>query len=543
MTDEHHADNHSVGDDGEPEGLAPQVTVAELMARLGRQQDTGSRRRRAAEDEDERDPSRNSDDPSRNSGDPSRNSDDPSRNSGDPSRNSGDPSRTSDDPREPAPRSAASGRDLGTDSGAEDGSDIDGAGNDNSDDDELASNSLDSAAEQPRSSVLLDPSEDGERDRRSIYQRHPAVRALLVVGIVVGIVAAYYVAVLFIARAQIARESVLRVDGAEVVDRPLQEGAQNYLITVSDSSSHDANGAQITALAHLSANEKRLVIVSFPRTTVVDIPPCGTAKKPVATFTGTIESAYAAGGARCSVAAVQATTGIMINHYIGVDLGKFPEVVDALGGIDVCLKDPLKDPAQKLSLPAGTTTLDGKQAADYVRAVNQGSGDDPARATRQIDFLSKLFSAALSAQTLINPVRATKFAFASAAALTIDDSTTLGQMRTLAGSLSDLGKHEKSGAAVIVVPPMSAATIPLPDSSAVGLRIDDNAGPAMFDAIINDQPLESTPAGGQDQQPADSTAKPNPNAGPGAVDDAQGSTWGAPSESAPTATAPVVETC
>lgn len=468
----------------DPDELPPQLTVAELLARLGQQPSNTPRRRRAAEDDQV------------------------------------DEAAGVEAQAEPVP-------------GNPDGREPDER-------DERASGESESAGASRRPEPSLDPSEDGERDRRSVYQRHPAVRALLVVGIVVAVVAAYYVAVLFIARSQIARESVLRVDGAEVVDRPLQEGAQNYLITVSDSSSHDTTGAQITALAHLSADEERVVIVSFPRTTVIDVPPCGTAKKPVAPFTGTIESAYAAGGARCSVAAVQETTGIMINHYIGVDLGKFPQVVDALGGLEVCLKAPLHDPAQKLSLPAGTTTLDGEQAADYVRAVNEGTGDDPARATRQIDFLSKLFSAALSAQTLLNPVRATKFAFASANALTIDDSTTLGQMRTLAGSLSDLGKHQKSGAAVIVVPPMSSTTVPLPDTSAVGVRIDDNAGPAMFDAIINDQPLESTPTGGQGQPPADTAAEPSQNTGPGAVDDGQGSSQ---SEAPVAGASPVVETC
>lgn len=499
----------------DPDEPPPQVTVAELLARLGQQPGNTPRRRRAADDDvSEVDGVAEVDDAETAASETSETSE-----------TDGD----ADAIANTAPGPAAREHDVPADC--------------EPDEPEPEPDEPEPAGESPRPGPLLDPSEDGERDRRSIYQRHPAVRALLVVGIVVAIVAAYYVAVLFIARSQIARESVLRVDGAEVVDRPLQEGAQNYLITVSDSSGREASGAQITALAHLSADEKRVVIVSFPRTTVVDVPPCGTAKKPVAPFTGTIESAYAAGGARCSVAAVQETTGIMINHYIGVDLGKFPKVVDALGGLNVCLKAPLRDPAQKLSLPAGTTTLDGQQAADYARAVNQGTGDDPARATRQIDFLSKLFSAALSAQTLINPVRATKFAFASADALTIDDSTTLGQMRTLAGSLSDLGKHEKSGAVVIVVPPMSTTTVPLPGSSAVGVRIDDNAGPAMFDAIINDQPLGSTPTEGQPQLPADTTVKPSPNAGPGAVDDGQGSTWGSPSEPPAPGASPVVETC
>ena len=85
---------------------------------------------------------------------------------------------------------------------------------------------------------------------------------------------------------------------------------------------------------------------------------------------------------------------------------------------------------------------------------------------------------------------------------TLDDKTSLGQLRTLGSALGDLGKHDGSGAAVIVVPPMSTQTITLPDSSAPGLRIDDSAGPAMFTAIINDEPVESTPADRQQDLPS-----------------------------------------
>lgn len=394
--------------------------------------------------------------------------------------------------------------------------------------------------------IPIDPSEEGERERRTIYQRHPAARALLVVGIVVAVVVAYYVAVLFIARGNIDRQDVLRVNGPEIVDPRMQDGAQNYLIVISDSASKDAAGAQITALAHLSADEKRLVIVSFSRTTVVDVPPCGTSDKPVPAFTGTIESAYAAGGARCSVAVVQATTGIRINHYIGVDLGKFPKVIDALGGLDICLRAPLEDPALKLSLPAGTTTLDGSEATDYVRAVNQGSGDDPGRAARQINFLSTLFSKALSAQTLLNPVRTTTFAFASADVLTLDSNTTLGQLRTLGTFLSDLGATGNGKSAVIVVPPMSTETVVLPGTTEPGLRIGDNGGPALFDAIITGQPVETTPSGNPGGTPSYGRAKTDANAGPGAIGEGtgQGSTRsGGNGGEQESGTPPVAEVC
>lgn len=319
--------------------------------------------------------------------------------------------------------------------------------------------------------------------RRS--KRHGGIRALIVVGVIAVLIVAYYVVILLVSRSQVTRADVLHPDSADVVDAAAQQNVDNYLIVIGDRSGANA-GAQITALAHVSADGSKLVIVSFPRQTIVDVPPCGTKGSPVEPFTGTLEAAFAKGGSRCSIAAVQEATGIRINHYVGIDLQRFGQVVDAVGGIKLCLRQPLKDPQLNLSIPAGQVTLNGTKATDYVRAVNRNSGDDPQRANRQVDFLAKLFDKVLSAQTVLNPVRMTQFALATADALTLDPDTTLGQLRSL-GELFGGGSAKVS----IVVPPMSATTLKVPGSSLKGARIDDVTGRSLFDSIIAGQQLPS----------------------------------------------------
>lgn len=348
------------------------------------------------------------------------------------------------------------------------------------------------------------------RGKPSWRKRHPALLAAIVLGVVLVLGVAYYATVLLVAQDRITREAVLRVNGPEILEPQLQTDTQTYLIVVSDSAAKSGS-AEVTALAHLSADESRLVIVSFPRETLVDVPACGSANRPVSAFTGTLAATYARGGGRCSVAAVQALTGIRINHYLGVDLARFPKMIDSLGGVSVCLTAPLRDPDNGVSLPAGQTELTGTQATDYVRAVAGGAGADPARASRQISFLSTVFSEALGASTLANPVRVTKFAFAVADVLSLDPDTSLGDLRDLGSHLRDLSAGRETGKVSIVVPPVTP--VGSGDTAAAYEALDPDQSRAMFDAIIAGQPIPdiSTQPPASSAPPADPSASGPPS--------------------------------
>ena len=84
---------------------------------------------------------------------------------------------------------------------------------------------------------------------------------------------------------------------------------------------------------------------------------------------------------------VEQTTGVPIDHYAVINFDGFRSIVDALGGVEVCSPEPLRDRESGLDIPAGTTRLDGDQALSYVRARKIGDGSDTARIERQQAFL------------------------------------------------------------------------------------------------------------------------------------------------------------
>src|SRR5690606_40544498 len=82
-------------------------------------------------------------------------------------------------------------------------------------------------------------------------------------------------------------------------------------------------------------------------------------------------------------------TNVHIDHFVSVDFVGFKEMVDALGGVTMCIPEPIQDEkAGHLNLEAGEQTLDGEEALGYVRSrKGQGDGSDLSRIDRQQDFM------------------------------------------------------------------------------------------------------------------------------------------------------------
>ncbi len=122
------------------------------------------------------------------------------------------------------------------------------------------------------------------------------------------------------------------------------------------------------------------------------------------------------GGASCLVRTVADLTGLRISHYLELDLAGFVDVVDAVGGVDMTLEEPLVDRKAGADLPAGPQRLTGAQALSFVRSRQQGG--DLARIERQQEFMSALTRRLASPTTLLNPVRMVRATNSGAAALT-----------------------------------------------------------------------------------------------------------------------------
>jgi hypothetical protein len=98
-------------------------------------------------------------------------------------------------------------------------------------------------------------------------------------------------------------------------------------------------------------------------------------------------------------------THLKIDHYLEVDFTTFMRTVDVLGGVPLCTAEPLKDAYTGLDLPAGTHTLTGGQALQYVRSRHVDSGSDFGRMQRQQRFLAALLERATASRVLLNPMR------------------------------------------------------------------------------------------------------------------------------------------
>ncbi|MFF1442836.1 LCP family protein [Streptomyces sp. NPDC058295] len=236
-------------------------------------------------------------------------------------------------------------------------------------------------------------------------------------------------------------------------ERPtsLVKDAQNILLIGSDSRSGDGNRkygrdsgterSDTTILLHLAAGRHSATAVSVPRDLMVDVPAClrpdGKRTEPMFAM---FNYAFQSGGSACTIRTVEKLTGVRIDHHVVVDFSGFKDMVDAVDGVEVCLKEPIDDKAARLRLPAGRVTLDGEQALGYVRARKSlGNGSDTDRMDRQQRFLGALVNKVQSNDVLLNPVKLYPLLDAATSSLTTDpDLASLRGLYELVRGLRDI---------------------------------------------------------------------------------------------------------
>ncbi|MEV7247967.1 LCP family protein [Streptomyces cyaneofuscatus] len=232
---------------------------------------------------------------------------------------------------------------------------------------------------------------------------------------------------------------------------PVVMDAQNILLIGSDSRSgdnreygRDDGGSQrsdTTILLHLAADRKSATAVSLPRDLMVEVPKCRTGddKETREQFTQ-FNSAFELGGTACTIRTVERLTGIRIDHHMVVDFNGFKDMVDAVDGVEICLKEPIDDKDARLELPAGRQTLNGEEALGYVRARKTlGDGSDTERMERQQRFLGALVNKMQSNGVLLNPTRLYPVLDAATKSLTTDpDLDSLRDLYDLVRSMRDV---------------------------------------------------------------------------------------------------------
>ncbi len=202
-----------------------------------------------------------------------------------------------------------------------------------------------------------------------------------------------------------------KVDAEPGGDRPDDQPGTTYLVVGSDSredldedereefATGNAEGQRTDTIMLLHTGDGPTTLLSLPRDSPVEIPGHGTDK---------INAAYAFGGEEDGpellVETVEQNTGIRVDGYIEIGLGGFVNIVDALGGVEICPKQDINDKKAGLNIDEGCQEADGPTALGFAR-TRQFATADLQRVANQREVVSSIADGVASPWTLLNPWR------------------------------------------------------------------------------------------------------------------------------------------
>ncbi|WP_308200718.1 LCP family protein, partial [Klenkia sp. PcliD-1-E] len=280
----------------------------------------------------------------------------------------------------------------------------------------------------------------GPRQRR-------LVRVAVAVAALVVLVGGFYAGLYVYADRSVDRVAALAPTAPEVLAPQLQAGATTWLVLGTGAPGEAGPAAVSASLVRVAGDGGRATVLDLPSTALVDTPECraadGEVRQPT---TEPLVQALAQGGPSCLVRAVQQLSGLRVDHYLDVDLGRAGDGVPSS-----CPTDALPE---------------------------------------------------ASATTLLNPLRAVSLATGAADVATTDEDTSLAELRTLAGTLRSLPAEavERTELPVARVGYLPAG------STTAAVVLDGTATRDLFDSVIRTGELPppapeeaaATPASGTD---------------------------------------------
>jgi LCP family protein required for cell wall assembly len=236
---------------------------------------------------------------------------------------------------------------------------------------------------------------------------------------------------------------------------------------------HDmSSNSDTMMLIHVSADRSRVTVISLPRDSWVDIPGHGMNK---------INAAFGLGGPKLMVATVEHATGLTLNHYVEVNFLGFVKVIDALGGVSICLPKAVHDRYSGLRMSAGTHHVNGTTALRYARDRHSFAASDLARIDHQQSLLSSLLREAISSRTLTDPPRLSQFLRATLSVIKVDQSLNVT-------ALADQLRGITPGDVRFLTVPLASTSYLTPTGESAVLW-DSTAARALFSRLKADQPL------------------------------------------------------
>lgn len=272
---------------------------------------------------------------------------------------------------------------------------------------------------------------------------------------------------------------------SDYAGRPADTPGTNWLIVGSDSRSGlsksqrkkfatgQAAGRRTDTMMLLHIGDHGTTLVSLPRDSYLPIPGHDPNK---------LNAAFAFGGPKLLVRTVEQATRIRVDHYAEIGFSGFVGMVDAVGGVKMCIPHAMKDPKAGLDLKPGCQTLHGGQALGFVRSRAYARADLE-RVENQRKFLAALVHKATSAGTVINPFRIVPFALRATDDFAVDNGDHLWDLAGFAYAMRGLTSGDGRTVTVPVGGTGSAA--------GVGSYItwDKTRAEALFSALREDRPV------------------------------------------------------
>lgn len=283
---------------------------------------------------------------------------------------------------------------------------------------------------------------------------------------------------------------VNKVDASPDGDRPSSEG-RNVLLVGSDSragltkeerkrlgTGPDTGGARTDSILVLHTGSGPSTLVSIPRDSYVEIPGHGMNK---------INAAFSIGGAELLTETIEHNTGLEMNGYMEIGFGGFANVVDAVDGVEICVKNAMNDEKAHINLEPGCQVLDGRTALGYVRARYSDPKGDLGRAQRQREFLGALSDKVISPANLLLPWRLHSLGTSSAGALTVGEDDSMISTALALWAFRGISSGDGNSLAV----PTSDTSVPTPVGTAV--LWDEARAEQLFADLRADEPMSIQP--------------------------------------------------
>ena len=216
-------------------------------------------------------------------------------------------------------------------------------------------------------------------------------------------------------------------------------------------------------LVHKAKNGQ-VSMVSIPRDTYVDLPGYGWNK---------FNAAFSWGGPPLMVQTAEQLTGLSIDHYIQIGMSGVSEIVNALGGVELCWDYDVSDPYSGMEWVAGCHVANGEEALAFSRMRYEDPTGDLGRTLRQRQVLGAISSKVLTPGVILNPFEQVRLGDAATESLTVGEHTHVWDVGLLL-----LAMRKATDEGLVGGPPISDPSL-MTDVGAV-MTLDETRAPEFF---------------------------------------------------------------